>query len=301
MKRILLVLLVFILSVNFCFAEEKVKKVSPTEQKHAEIQLPAKEYVEYWVIRSQAITELIPFLTRKRTEMRDNLKLFTDYLQAIDKGEDFLASDPDMKFTPTIYATALGIYEDLVARGVEIPENLLSWEQTAEFAMRFVLQEGYMPVDVVGNEEFVMYKKICSQKERYGKKVQKEVRELMNKCVRIWTYLGTIDKQSSFRVFAHKEKEAQKKAHDEMIRVGRAELAAARTESQRRKAVANNKLRQQQYEDNLQLRREALAAEERLRSQQLSAQERAALQQQQQQNYIYLRSNRMSTRYSGYY
>ena len=307
MKKCLFVFLVLVLSVNLCLAAEGDKKVSPeekispTEQMHADIKLPSKDSTEYWIIRSQSITELIPFLTKKRTEMKGNLKLFTDYLMVIDKGEAFVASDLEVKFTPTIYAKALGIYDELESKGVNFPDKLLTWDQTVEFAMRFVLQEGYMPVDIDGKEELDMYKKICMQKEKYGVKVQKEVRQILNKCVRVWTYLGTIEKQSAFRVFAYQEKEAKELARKERLAEGRAGLAAARDVRQRDNAIAKNQMRLKEQDANLQLRREALAANERLRSQQMSAQERAALQQQQQRNYIHVRGNTWSTRYRGHY
>jgi hypothetical protein len=210
-------LLVLAACVTVTFAAENKQEVPLLE----EIKLPSSDSVQYWTVRSRAMTELIPFMTKKRREMKENLQYFTDYLQANGMGEGFLVSKIEVTPTPRIHAKALGILEDLEAKGIKIPEKFLTWEETVEFSMRYIMEEGYLPVDVEGDEELAMYKKICKQKEAYGKKVQKELREVIYKGIKIWTYLGTLGKQESLRVFVFKAKENKRIANETRIRKGR--------------------------------------------------------------------------------
>ena len=202
------------------FAVENAEKRSEQSEAPLEVKLPPKDSATYWVVRSQTMTELIPFLTKKRTEFKGHFKMITQYLDKIGKGEDFLRSGVKAPDTPEAYAKALGLSDKVAERRIEWPDKPLTWEQVVEFGMGHVLYEGYMPTDVSGEEEVEMIKKICKQKEKYGQKVRKEMREDVKRCLNIWTYLGTINKQEEARVYAFLEKEKLEKARqEELLRV----------------------------------------------------------------------------------
>jgi hypothetical protein len=217
MKKIILILLVAVFCGNMVFAAEAEKK------QKGNIKLPPQNTIKYWVIRSKAMTELIPFMTKKRAETKESLKLFTDYIQVLGKGEDFLKNKISVKPTQKLYAKVMGITEELKERGEDIPDKILTWEETMQFAMNFILEDGYLPVVVDGEKEFESYRNICKQNEVFAQKVQKELRENMNKCITAWTYLGTIKKQEGYKVFAFREKEAKELARKQRIGRGREE------------------------------------------------------------------------------
>lgn len=224
MAHKIFMLLVLTACVTVTFAAENKQEAPLLEN----IKLPSSDSVQYWTVRSRAMTELIPFMTKKRREMKENLQYFTDYLQDTGMGEEFLTSKINTTPTPRIHAEALGILEKLEAEGIKIPEKFLTWEETIEFSMRYIIEEGYLPVEVEGAEELEMYKKICKQKEAYGKKVQKELREVINKGIKIWTYLGTVGKQESLRVFVFQAKEKIRIENEVRISEGREELRRKR-------------------------------------------------------------------------
>ena len=136
-----------------------------------EVQLPSKETAEYWIVRSQALTELIPFLTEKRVEFNDYYRLMIQYLDEIEQRVDYNRSGITAPDTAETYARALGIYETLMQEGVKLPDNRPTWDQFVELAMQHVLSEGYMLTQLSGEEELAMIKKICEQKEVDGQKV----------------------------------------------------------------------------------------------------------------------------------
>ena len=223
MKLFTLWCLSFLLIISMVFAEQ-------AEQQ--EIKIPLKDSADYWTIRSQAITDLLPLLTRKRKEMKENIKLLADYLLLIDKAEGFAASDIEVPDDPELYAKAVGIYDKFKEKKIMIPKKSLTWDQTAELAMKFVLVDGYESVEVDGNEEMDQYKKICLHKEKYAKKVHLELKGYTTKLLKGWLYLGTIGKQADFRVYAYKEKQKVEDARKELIRQRR-EQSAARERARR--------------------------------------------------------------------
>ncbi len=140
------------------FAAETDKNAS--SEKAAEKDL---SQVEYWVIRSQALTELTPFLTKTRTEAKGHYNMLTDYLKYIGKGQEFLESDIKGSSSPAEYAKAIGKSEEFVEKNIELPDKPMTWTQLIELAMEFIRQEGHIPTDIKDAEELEMFKKICQQ------------------------------------------------------------------------------------------------------------------------------------------
>jgi hypothetical protein len=77
------------------------------------------------------------------------------------------------------------------------------------------MNEGYLPTDVSGKEELKTIKKICAQKEEYGRKIRKELHGHVQKCMDIWFYLETLDKQQECKKYVRLEKEKQQKAQED--------------------------------------------------------------------------------------
>lgn len=177
--------------------------------------LPSKDTAQYWVLRSQTMTEFIPLLTKKRTEFKSNSKLMSQYLKKIAKTQDFLDSGIKAPDSPELYAKAVGIADRMARANIEVPEKTLPWEQAVELAMTLIMNEGYLPTDVSGKEELKTIKKICAQKEEYGRKIRKELHGHVQKCMDIWFYLETLDKQQECKKYVRLEKEKQQKAQED--------------------------------------------------------------------------------------
>jgi hypothetical protein len=111
--------------------------------------------------------------------------------------------------------------------------------------MQHVLYEGYLPTDVSGMDELNMIKKICAQKEQYGQKVRKEMRDTIQRCLNIWFYLETIGQQNACKEYIYLQQENERKAQEERIRQGR--QTAAAIERQKRQQQAQNVWQQRQY------------------------------------------------------
>ncbi|MHC4265998.1 MAG: hypothetical protein ACYSUK_08705 [Planctomycetota bacterium] len=244
MKKVIMLFLV--LYVGACFAAEGTgNEAAPAEEieNEMEIQLPEKDSTLYWVVRSQALVELVPYLTKRRAEFREHLKMSTDYLVSIGKAEDFAGSNIDAK---KVYAETFGLTEEFKEKNIPLTDERMTWEDSVELSMRYVLIEGYLPTQIEGDEELAMYKEVCEGKERYGKKVLDDLSVVVEKCMRIWLYLGQIDQQAGYRVFAHKtttteqaEREAQKEQTNEQRREIRKEQQ--RLEQQKKWTVRNNR------------------------------------------------------------
>ncbi|MHC4556778.1 MAG: hypothetical protein ACYTFW_10775 [Planctomycetota bacterium] len=246
-RAIIFVLLMSVSVVASGAAEGDTGVSSDTSEVKA--QLPAKKTAEYWVIRSQAITELIPFLTDKRAEFKDTYRLMGQYLDKVGKRVDYHRSGIKAPDTAETYVRALGLSEKLEREGVKLPDKPPTWEQIVEVAMQHVLYEGYMPTQLSGGDELTMIKKICGQKEAYGQKVRKELREVVKSCMDIWTYLGPIDKQAECRVYVEREKEAARLAHEKELqerREARAEAGRQKRDQQRAYREAQEQERRQQ-------------------------------------------------------
>ncbi|MHC4759587.1 MAG: hypothetical protein ACYTE8_13130 [Planctomycetota bacterium] len=237
MKKLFVIFL--LVSVVNCFAAEGTGN-------EMDVQLPEKDSTLYWVVRSQALVEFVPHLTKKRAEFKEHLKMATDYLVSIGKAEEYAASDIDAEFSTKLYAETFGLTEEFKEKNIPLTSEPLTWEDSVELSMRFVLIEGYLPTQIEGDEELAMYKEICTGKERYGKKVLEDLRVVVEKCMRIWLYLGEIDQQAGYRVFAHETKaweQSEKQARSEQFQEARRETKREQQqmEQQRKWAVRNNR------------------------------------------------------------
>lgn len=200
------------------------------------IQLPEKDSPEYWVVRSEAMGELTPLLTKKRAEMKQKRQMLADYLLKIGKGEDMASAKIEVPNDPMLYAKAMGVDEGLKDLDVTMPKKLPTWEESAEFAMRFVLHEGYRPMQFDSPEDTKVFSELCMKKEKYAQKVRKEMRSYVKDCLKIWLYLGTIDEQAACKKWAVQMKldaENSKNAERAMIAEERRMAALNRKESEK--------------------------------------------------------------------
>jgi hypothetical protein len=226
MIRNMLVVVIMSTLVAVSFAEETAK---------TELKDKLQEQADYWVIRSQALTELVPFLTKTRTEVRGHYNALTDYLKHIGKGQEFLDSGIKSTLSPAEYAKAIGRSEEFVEKNIELPDKPMTWEQLVGMAVEFVKQEGHIPTDVESADEIEMIKKVCQQKEKYGRKVRDELRKVAQDCLDMKTYLESIDQFEACKKWARYQKEEAAKAKTEKLQKGREERAArnrARRETQ---------------------------------------------------------------------
>jgi hypothetical protein len=254
--------------------EAKVSQVpaaAPDEVKFEDIQLPAKDSPEYWVIRSEAMGELVPLLTKKRAEMKMKRQMLADYLLKIGKGEEMAAAQIEVPDDPALYAKALGVAEGFEERGVPLPKKTPTWDELAEFAMRFVIDEGYIPVEFDSTEDAAGFIEVVKKKEAYAQKVRKEMRGYVQDCLKIWTYLGTIGEQSAakewavqMKLDAEKGKSAERAMMAEEQRMAAAERRASDQErefedaqsrasyrSSRRERIYTSRQDQRQYQQTL--------------------------------------------------
>jgi hypothetical protein len=166
------------------------------------IELPAKDSPEYWVVRSDAITELTPVLTQKRKEMKQKRQMLADYLLKIGKGQDMASKNIEVPDDPMLYAKALGVDNVYAEKDIDVPKGLPTWEETAEFAMRFIIDEGYVPMQFDGQDDIADFIQVAKQKEQYAQKVRKEMRSYVKDALKMWIYLGQIGEQSAAKEWA---------------------------------------------------------------------------------------------------
>ena len=246
MQKKILIFLISTLFAATCFA---------ADSDSADSALPGKDTSEYWVIRSQALTELTPFLTRTRTEAKGHYNALTDFLKYIGKGQEFAKSGIKAHLSPAAYAKAIGKTEQFVEKNIDLPSKPMTWEQLVEWAMEFVKREGHIPTDVSGAKEIKMIKKICQQKEKYGRKVRDELRKIAQNCMDMKAYLESIDQFEACKRYAQYQKEEKEKARKERAKEGKEDLAAK--ERRRRELQRKNEWleRQSRLRDNYYRRR----------------------------------------------
>lgn len=206
------------------------------EVKFDDIQLPEKDTPEYWVVRSEAMGELTPLLTKKRAEMKKKRQLLADYLLKIGKAEEMAAADIKVPDDPALYAKALGVDQGLKDLDVSMPKKLPTWEELAQFSMRFVLHEGYLPMQFDSPEDAAGFADVCRKKEEYAQKVRKEMRGYVKDALKMWTYLGTIGEQAAAKEWAvgmKVEAEKMKNAERAMIADERRMAATDRREEEK--------------------------------------------------------------------
>jgi hypothetical protein len=203
---------------------------------------------EYWVIKSQALTELIPFLTRTRSEAKGHYKALTDYIKHIGKGRDFLDSGITGPSSPAEYARVTGKAEEFEKNNVKLPEKWMTWDQLAELAMEFVVNEGYAPTDVNGPEEIEMFKQICDRKEKYGKKVQTDFQKIAQSCMDMKAYLDSIDQFEAGVKYTRYLKEEKEKASAEDMKYRREQRAAVASSKRETKIERRESLKERRRE-----------------------------------------------------
>lgn len=222
----MMIVLIVIASFNLAFAQETAAEKAPEAQNAEEatvaaeesreaaddLKLPGKDTAEYWVIRSQTCTEFIPLMTQLRSEKKETVDLMIQFLKKIGKAQDFLKSGVKAPRSLELLFKETGEDTMYAEMGLELPEKQLDWDQSIEDAMRFVLSEGYNPTNVAGAEELAIIKQLCAQKEKYGKKVGKELDETIWEGLDIWFYLETIGQQEACDEFVHTQLEAQQEA-----------------------------------------------------------------------------------------
>ncbi|MEN8128342.1 MAG: hypothetical protein ABFR90_11150 [Planctomycetota bacterium] len=219
----------------------EVPKEEPVEEAQEDanlqdIELPAKDSPEYWVVRSEAMGELTPLLTKKRADMKQKRQMLADYLLKIGKAEAMAAAEIEVPDDPALYAKALGVDEGLEQRDVTLPEKTPTWDELAEFSMQFVIYEGYRPMQLDGVEDIRSFIELCEKKEAYAKKVRKEMRSYVKDCLKMWIYLGTIDQQAACKKWAAQMKvdaEKSKNAERAMIAEERRLTAMERKEAEK--------------------------------------------------------------------
>lgn len=222
--------------------------------------LPDKDSIEYWVVRSEAVTELVPFLTQKRSDIKKKRQFLADYLVRIDKAADFAALNMPVKYDAQLYAEILQIGEAFEQMNVEVPKERPSWDSIVEIAMQHVLFEGYYPTDVEEGAEKTMYIDICRKKEEYGQKVRQDIRSLLDQSAKVWAYLKQIDELDNFKAYAadiilaQKAEKAQKKAqytemHQQDVIAREQERQERKFEDAEARAEFRSGRRERAYED----------------------------------------------------
>lgn len=205
---------------------------------------------DYLVIKSQALTELIPFLTRTRREAKGHYKALTDYIKHIGKGRDFLDSGITGPSSPAEYARLTGKAEEFEKNNIKLPEKWMTWDQLAELAMEFVLHEGYVPTDVNGPEEIEMFKQICERKKKYGKKVQTDLRKILQDCLDMKAYLDSINEFEAFVKYARYQKEQKEQARkEELERRRKDRVVAERSEAKEKRQAIKDARRDRAVDD----------------------------------------------------
>jgi hypothetical protein len=213
-----------------------------------DLNLPEKGSTEYWMVKSQALNELRPFLSRTRREAKGHYEALTEYIKYIGKGQEFLASDMKVAFNPADYAKAIGKSEDFFEKNIELPKKALTWEQLVEFAMEFVLNEGFEPSETKSNEEIKMIKNICKQQEAYVKKIRNDLRKIAQDCMEMKAYLESIDQFDACVKYTHYQEKEEERIRKEKLKEGREELAT--NERRRRELERKNEWAEKQRRIN---------------------------------------------------
>lgn len=170
------------------------------DQSSEKIQIPAKDSPEYWNVRSEAISEFLPFLTKKRAEMKTDQQVLEGYLLKIDKASDFTAKNPPVPDDPNVYFAILQIGQGLKEMNVPEPDKRPSWDEIMGIVMQHVIYEGYLPT-TIEEDELAHYIQICKQKEQYGQKVRQGLSSALDQCARMWVYLDSIGKLADYKAY----------------------------------------------------------------------------------------------------
>lgn len=173
---------------------------TPPDAEMTNLPLPSEDSIEYWVLRSDAVQEFIPLLTKKRSEIKTRTKMLTDYLLQIGKAAEFADQNTSVPHDPKVYAKIFRTGPGLQKVNAELPKERPTWDQLVEIAMQHVLFEGYLPTDVEPSET-QQYIAACKKKEEYGQKVRADVRQIMDQCAAMWVYLDQIGQLGAFKAY----------------------------------------------------------------------------------------------------
>lgn len=220
-------------------AKEPAREMAEETAAAEEPALPSKDSTEYWVIRSEAMNDFIPLLTKKRTEIKMKRQLLADYLLKVGKADEFADRQMPVTYDAKVYADIMQIGEAFRQRNMELPKERPSWDALVEIVMTFIVVDGYWPADVEKGDDAAMYIELCKKKEEYGQKVRKDIRSVLDQAAKAWVYLDSIGELDNFKAYAadvivaQKTAKAQEKAmyaqaHQEEI------IAQARAKEQRK-------------------------------------------------------------------
>lgn len=212
MKYGIFTIIIFAAGFNVAFGAEPAAQsaATPTQSAQAqpaaesqpeEIQLPAKDTPEYWNVRSEAIGELLPFLTKKRADVKKLQKVLADYILKNNLGADFSAQNIPVEYNAEIYAEILQIGQGLKDMKIPAPKSRPSWDEIMEIAMKHVIFEGYLPTAIEEKEELQQFIDMCKKKEEYGQKVRQDGRTTLDQCARAWVFLKALNKKDEFKAY----------------------------------------------------------------------------------------------------
>ena len=234
-------------------SETYLAKQRPTELKDEDSQQVEKApalleegSTEYWVVRSQAMTEFIPFLTKKRTEVKKTRLLLAEYLLKIGKADEFASRNMPVAYDAEIYADILRIRGAFEAMNMEIPKERPSWNSLVEIVMQHIVFEGYWPTDIEEGAEAEQYIALCKKKEEYGQKVRNDAKSVLDQTAKMWVYLVQIEKLGDFKAYSA----------DLILeaKAARAKEKAMYVEKHRQEAFARTAEKKQQKFDDAQAR-----------------------------------------------
>jgi hypothetical protein len=161
-----------------------------------------------------------------------------------------LASNVPGADDPVLRAKVLGILDAAENRNITLPKKRLSWEEMVELGMKYILREGYTPVDI-NDAELVGFKEILRSKEQFCMKVRKETLDLVDKAVKAWLYLGSIQKQEEFQLYVINQKQQEKAIREgkrQAFQEQQGQIVRERQEAERQQISEGKQARRQNME-----------------------------------------------------
>lgn len=229
-------------NIALAAAQDAPKAQTEAEQSSSQIQIPINDSPEYWNIRSEAISELLPLLTKKRSEVKSKQQVLVSYLEKNDMFSAFTAKNVPVPTDPNIYFDILQIGQGLEEMNMPRPKKRPSWDEIMDVAMKHVVFEGYVPTHVEEGEDLSSYVEICEKKEQYGHKVRRDLKSVVDQCARMWVYLDSVGKLNDVKSYYADLKTQQE--------TQRAQEKAQYVEAHREAVMQQNaQAKQQKFED----------------------------------------------------
>jgi hypothetical protein len=249
MKSGMMAILMLAAVFNLALGAEQTTIIDANEtEEEIVVQLPPKGGAEYWNVRSEAISEFLPLLTKKRTEMKKNQQLLSDYLLGIGKASEFASKNVPVPTNPNVYFEILQIHQALPGLDTSKITKRPSWDELMELVMGHVLTEGYLPTDVEEGDDLAQYIQVCRKKEEYGQKVRQEMRLALDQCARMWVYLDSIEQKDKFKTYYADLKlseKAQKEAEKDAMLEQKRQTTIARAQQQEQQKAEDAIAREQ--------------------------------------------------------